>query len=215
MSRRCYAIVDVERVPARRAVAPRDLPRLPRRRRPAGCSCAPRRSAAGAFLELATPPCVRRPRAGATLIVNDRADVALLAGAPGVHVGQDDLTAGRCAPRARRRRDRRPLDAHAGAGRGGAGEPISYLAFGPVFGPRPRTPATRGRLGAGRARPPRRPRRRRLPSSRSAASRWPRAAARARAGRERRRGHRRSARRAIRKRASGAYSVGPRPELPL
>lgn len=70
--------------------------------------------------------------AGATLIIDDRADVALLLDA-GVHVGQDDLA---------------PADARRllGAGRmigfsthnlaqlaAAAGEPVDYLAFGPVF----------------------------------------------------------------------------------
>ena len=31
-------------------------------------------------------------KAGATLIINDRVDVALTAGADGVHLGQDDLS---------------------------------------------------------------------------------------------------------------------------
>ena len=78
---------------------------------------------------------IARP-AGATLIVNDRADVARLAGAAGVHLGQDDLTPSRA---------RRVL--------GGGGivglsthtrtqidaailQPIDYLAIGPVFGTR-------------------------------------------------------------------------------
>lgn len=70
--------------------------------------------------------------AGALLIVNDRADFALLLGA-GLHLGQDDLPP----------RDARRLigpDAVAGfsthnAAQLGAagGEPVDYLAFGPVF----------------------------------------------------------------------------------
>ncbi|SPE40096.1 Thiamine-phosphate synthase [Candidatus Sulfopaludibacter sp. SbA3] len=70
--------------------------------------------------------------AGAQLIVNDRADFALLLGA-GLHVGQDDL-----APR-----DARKLmgpDAVIGFSSHNAnqlatagGEPVSYLAIGPVF----------------------------------------------------------------------------------
>jgi thiamine-phosphate pyrophosphorylase len=71
--------------------------------------------------------------AGAALIVNDRADIALLLEA-GLHVGQDDLSP----------RDARALlgssatigfSSHnapqlAAAG----GEPVDYVAFGPVFG---------------------------------------------------------------------------------
>lgn len=47
--------------------------------------------AGGAFLGLADA-CLRRTReAGALLIVNDRVDVAALAGADGVHLGQEDM----------------------------------------------------------------------------------------------------------------------------
>jgi len=46
--------------------------------------------ASGPFLDLATAIAERAHTAGATLIVNDRADIARLSGADGVHVGQDD-----------------------------------------------------------------------------------------------------------------------------
>lgn len=70
--------------------------------------------------------------AGATLIVNDRADIAMLLEA-GVHVGQDDL-----APRDVRKLigpdaalgfSSHNLDQLCAAG----GEPVDYVAFGPVF----------------------------------------------------------------------------------
>jgi thiamine-phosphate pyrophosphorylase len=72
--------------------------------------------------------------ASATVIVNDRADVARLSGASGLHVGQEDLS---------------PRDARAVIGndavlglsthtpaqwQAAVGEPISYLAIGPAFG---------------------------------------------------------------------------------
>lgn len=46
----------------------------------------------GPFLDLAGPMAIACRQAGAHFIVNDRADVARLAGASGVHVGQHDLT---------------------------------------------------------------------------------------------------------------------------
>src|SRR5690242_8690286 len=70
--------------------------------------------------------------AGATFIVNDRADLAMLLDA-GVHVGQDDL-----APRDVRKLigsdpvlgySSHNLDQLCAAG----GEPVDYVAFGPVF----------------------------------------------------------------------------------
>ncbi|MFL6281305.1 MAG: thiamine phosphate synthase [Vicinamibacterales bacterium] len=46
----------------------------------------------GEFLSLAEVLVQHADRAGALLIVNDRADIARLSGAAGVHVGQDDLS---------------------------------------------------------------------------------------------------------------------------
>ena len=71
---------------------------------------------------------------GAAVIVNDRADIATLAGAHGVHVGQDDLT---------------PADVRTLVGdaalvglsthtieqlHAARNEPVNYVAIGPVFG---------------------------------------------------------------------------------
>jgi thiamine-phosphate pyrophosphorylase len=79
----------------------------------------------------AARPAVRA--AGGALIVNDRADVALIAGADGVHVGQEDLPPAEC---------RRLLGPRALVGwsthdlgqlRQAARQPIDYVAFGPVF----------------------------------------------------------------------------------
>ena len=89
--------------------------------------------ASGAFLDLAHALAGDAHRAGATLIINDRADIALLSGAHGVHVGQTDLT---------------PDDARRVVGTAGIVGlsthsreqwaaalrlPISYLAIGPAF----------------------------------------------------------------------------------
>jgi len=70
--------------------------------------------------------------AGAELMVNDRADFALLLGA-GLHLGQDDLT-----PRDARRL--MGVDAtigfsthHAAQLAAAGGEPVDYVALGPVF----------------------------------------------------------------------------------
>lgn len=71
---------------------------------------------------------------GADVIVNDRADVARMAGAAGVHVGQEDITA---------REARRVVGPEAVVGlsthtleqvEAAASEPVSYIAVGPVFG---------------------------------------------------------------------------------
>jgi thiamine-phosphate pyrophosphorylase len=71
--------------------------------------------------------------AGARFIINDRADFAMLLGA-GLHIGQDDLTP----------RDARKLigteaaigysSHNAGQLCAAAGEPVDYVALGPIFG---------------------------------------------------------------------------------
>jgi thiamine-phosphate pyrophosphorylase len=70
--------------------------------------------------------------AGATLIIDDRADIAMLLGA-GVHVGQEDL-----APRdVRALVGREPMLGYSSHNmqqlRAAGGEPVDYVAFGPVF----------------------------------------------------------------------------------
>lgn len=73
---------------------------------------------------------------GASIIVNDRPDVARLAGAAGTHVGQDDL------PPAAARALLGPAatigySTHTVAQiEAAAAEPVSYVAVGPVFGTR-------------------------------------------------------------------------------
>lgn len=73
---------------------------------------------------------------GAVVIVNDRPDLAVMANAAGVHVGQDDL------PPMAVRNLLGPaavvgFSTHtSGQVEGAAQEPISYIAIGPVFGTR-------------------------------------------------------------------------------
>jgi len=87
----------------------------------------------GPLLDLANELVDRMHEAGAALIVNDRADVAKLSGADGVHVGQDD------EPPAVVREILGPsaivgLSTHTPEQVARAcHEPIDYLAIGPVF----------------------------------------------------------------------------------
>jgi thiamine-phosphate pyrophosphorylase len=73
---------------------------------------------------------------GALFIVNDRFDLALAAGADGVHLGQEDLPPARVPPEVRRRllvgRSTHTAEQVAAA----CEEPIDYIGFGPVFGTR-------------------------------------------------------------------------------
>jgi thiamine-phosphate pyrophosphorylase len=85
------------------------------------------------FLELAAQALAAAHAGGALLIVNDRPDVARLVGADGVHVGQEDLDP----------RDVRALlppgallgvSTHdLGQFERASGEPVDYIAIGPVF----------------------------------------------------------------------------------
>lgn len=92
--------------------------------------------ASGAFLDLASAVEEEARRAGARVVVNDRADIARLSGTRGVHVGQDDL---------------RPADVRRVVGddaivgysthsveqiESALAMPISYVAVGPVFSTR-------------------------------------------------------------------------------
>jgi thiamine-phosphate diphosphorylase len=86
------------------------------------------------LLEEASAIAALAREAGAVFIVNDRADIAQLSGAGGVHVGQDDL-----APAAVRRivGDRAivGLSTHTVEQMDAAlRAPIDYVAIGPVFG---------------------------------------------------------------------------------
>jgi len=87
----------------------------------------------GPMLELAEQVGDRVRACDAALIVNDRADVARLCGASGVHVGQSDLTVAEV---------RAIVGDEAIVGlsthstdqmKRAAGEPVDYLAIGPVF----------------------------------------------------------------------------------
>jgi thiamine-phosphate pyrophosphorylase len=92
--------------------------------------------AAGPLVAVADRLATEIQAAGGRFIVNDRVDVAILARADGVHVGQDDLT-----PAAvRRAYGTRPGDAIVGLSThtdaqvaAGVLESVSYLAIGPVF----------------------------------------------------------------------------------
>ena len=92
------------------------------------------KDAPGAWLLEAATAIVGRARTtGALVVVNDRADIARLAGAGGVHVGQTDLS-----PSAARTLvgadavvglSTHTPEQYAAAG----GEPVTYVAIGPVF----------------------------------------------------------------------------------
>jgi thiamine-phosphate pyrophosphorylase len=86
-----------------------------------------------AFLDLATRIVDLARPAGAAVIVNDRADIARLAAADGVHVGQDDLL-----PSAAREIVGREaivgISTHTESQlRAAAVQPVTYIAIGPVF----------------------------------------------------------------------------------
>lgn len=89
--------------------------------------------AAGDLCALARAVQARMTRPAATLIVNDRADVARLVGAAGVHLGQTDLSP------AEARRLLGPeaiigLSTHDAAQVAAASrEPVDYVGFGPIF----------------------------------------------------------------------------------
>ena len=127
-----YSIVDVESC-ARAGWAPRDLARAHLSGGVRLLQLRAKTLDSGPFLEMAYGIAEDAQRAGATFIVNDRADLAVLSGADGVHVGQDDLS---------------PADVRRVTGEAAVvglsthtpeqialavRAPISYFAIGPVF----------------------------------------------------------------------------------
>jgi thiamine-phosphate pyrophosphorylase len=92
--------------------------------------------ASASLLELADRLVEIAAATGSSVIVNDRADIARMSGAAGVHVGQDDVAPG----------EARAIvgpDAIVGYSthtiaqvRAARAEPVSYIAVGPVFGTR-------------------------------------------------------------------------------
>ena len=91
-------------------------------------------AATGLFLDMCEDVVARARKAGATVIVNDRADVAKLSAADGVHVGQDDLD----VADARRIVGGAAivgLSTHSPAQiRAAAKMAVDYIAVGPMFG---------------------------------------------------------------------------------
>jgi thiamine-phosphate pyrophosphorylase len=129
---RLYSIVDVE-VCARSGWAPRELARAHLSGGVRLLQLRAKTLDSGPFLELASAIADDARSAGATFIVNDRADLAVLSAAAGVHVGQDDLS-----PADVRRITGTAavvgLSTHTDEQIASAiGAPISYLAIGPVF----------------------------------------------------------------------------------
>jgi thiamine-phosphate pyrophosphorylase len=90
----------------------------------------------GALLRMALEAAAAARGAGIPFVVNDRPDVARLAGADGVHVGQEDLPPEACravlGARALVGLSTHGVD-QVEAGRGGS---VDYLAVGPVFATR-------------------------------------------------------------------------------
>jgi thiamine-phosphate pyrophosphorylase len=128
-----YAIVDVE-VAARAGWAARDLARAYLAGGARLLQLRAKALASGAFLDLASAIAEEARIADAVLIVNDRADLAVLSRSSGVHVGQDDLSPAQVRLVVGR-------EAIVGFSTHSAtqiaqavAEPITYLAVGPVFG---------------------------------------------------------------------------------
>jgi thiamine-phosphate pyrophosphorylase len=94
-------------------------------------------ASSGEFLDTASAIVSMAHQAGALVVVNDRADIARLSGADGVHVGQEDLSpsqvrriVGRSAIVGLSTHTPEQLDAAITA----PVDPADYIAIGPVFG---------------------------------------------------------------------------------
>jgi thiamine-phosphate pyrophosphorylase len=95
-----------------------------------------KRSTDAEALELASHAAARARESGALLVVNDRFDIADLAGAGGVHLGHEDLAPERVPPEIRARLVV-GLSTHTlEQVKESRDRPVDYVAFGPVFGTR-------------------------------------------------------------------------------
>jgi len=132
---RLYTILDVDLVTGR-GLAPREVLS---QWLDAGVRLVQLRAktlALGPFVDLAAPMAAACRSAGATFIVNDRADVARLSHAAGVHVGQDDLSPAevrRVMPAAVWIGLSTHNDAQLDRALQASTAPVSYIATGPVF----------------------------------------------------------------------------------
>ncbi|HUF25105.1 MAG TPA: thiamine phosphate synthase [Vicinamibacterales bacterium] len=89
----------------------------------------------GQLLAWADAVCAAAASRGARVIVNDRADIARMAGAHGVHVGQEDLPPAAVREAAAGVPLAVGLSTHTAAQVAAAArEPVDYIAIGPVFG---------------------------------------------------------------------------------
>jgi thiamine-phosphate pyrophosphorylase len=130
---RLYAILDVE-VASRHGWPPAALARAFLDGGARLIQVRDKRGASGATLALCDEVVAIARAYDALVIVNDRADLARLAGAAGVHVGQDDLPV-RAARALVGPAALVGLSTHTPAQvAAGVDEPASYLAVGPVFG---------------------------------------------------------------------------------
>lgn len=92
-------------------------------------------AASGQLLAWADDICAAARSCGARVIVNDRADIALMAGADGVHVGQADLPPAAVRRAAAGKPLQIGLSTHTPAQIAAAARaPVDYIAIGPVFG---------------------------------------------------------------------------------
>jgi thiamine-phosphate pyrophosphorylase len=130
---RLHAIVDVD-VAARAGWTPADLSRAFLDGGARFLQLRAKRSASGPLLDLCDTVVTLGREYQATVIVNDRVDLARLSGAAGVHVGQDDLPPAVA-------REQLGADAVVGCSTHSVAqveaalrEPVSYIAVGPVFG---------------------------------------------------------------------------------
>jgi thiamine-phosphate pyrophosphorylase len=90
-------------------------------------------SSGGSLLALAEQAVARARPAGARVIVNDRADIARLADADGVHVGQEDLTATEVRNIVGPERVLGVSTHDPAQVEAACAQPLDYIAIGPVF----------------------------------------------------------------------------------